>query len=102
MEQPVQWIVIAGFVLVGLLAIVRGAKEILSRMADDGVENALDEWVRHLDKGESVIQAVAGALGVDVKDDDPPEEVAKKVQLAQATGTAKAVRKQQKKREKGA
>jgi hypothetical protein len=102
MEQGAQWLVIAAMVLTGVLALWRGALAILRIKADDGKEDALDEWVIRLEKGEPVIQAIAAALGVSIESDDDPQVVKEKVELAQATGTAKAVRKQHEKTAKKA
>lgn len=92
MDQTAQWVVIAGLVLTGLYFVLRGARAIVGRLADDGKEDALDDVVRYLDQGKTIVEAIGGALGVDLKEGDTAEEAKDKALKAHATGEARKVR----------
>lgn len=78
MEQ--NWVFIAGAVLLGLVGLLATAKAILERVAPTTPSTKDDEWVQRLQIAENAVRAIAAAIGVDVKEEDTPQDVVRKVQ----------------------
>lgn len=81
MGTEAEWFFYIGVGLFTLIGLMQTAKVVLERIAvKKGPENTVaDEWAGYLGIGTEGLRALANALGLEVKSNEPKEVTAKKV-----------------------